>query len=152
MAKKKKLGHGTLVLINTVLFPFLSEWTPPERSRELVDVTCMDDEAVDSLDGDPVDFGSIALSGFYDPDSTEDAAIETFFDNDDQVDREATVVVKFRKTGTGTAPTASTWTYNIITYVVRLTKIAQQKVGSKEKMMVNIEGKVIRKPVKSTGA
>jgi hypothetical protein len=151
MAKKKKLGHGTLVLVNTVVFPFLSEWTPPERSRDIVDTTCMDDEAADALDGDPPDYGNIAFSGFYDPDSTEDAAIETFFDNDDINDREATIAVKFRKTGTGTPPTASTWTYNIITYVVRLTKIAQQKVGSKEKMMVQIEGKVIRKPVKSTG-
>ncbi len=151
MAKKKKLGHGTLVLVNTVVFPFLQEWTPPERSRDTVDTTCMDDEAADAYDSDPPDYGNISFSGFYDPDSTEDAAIESFFDNDDVSEREATIAVKFRKTGTGTAPTASTWTYNIITYVVRLTKIAQQKVGSKEKMMVQIEGKVIRKPVKSTG-
>ena len=150
MAKKKKLGHGTLVLINSVNFAFLSEWQPPERSRDIVDVTCMDDEATDAVDSDPPDYGSISFSGFYDNDSTEDVAIETFFDNDDIADREATIVVKFRKTGTGTAPTASTWTYNIITYVVRLNKISPEKVGSKDKMMVKIEGKVIRKPVRTT--
>lgn len=152
MAKKKKLGHGTLVLVNAVLFQFLDEWNPPEQSREIVDTTCMDDEAVDGMDGDPVDYGMISFGGFYDPDSTEDAAIYTFFQNDDSVDREATIAVKFRKTGTGTAPAASTWTYNIITYVVRLTKITPQKVGSKEKMRIQIEGKVIRKPVSTTGA
>ena len=150
MAKKKKLGHGTLVLVNGVLFAFLSEWNPPERTRDIVDTTTMDDEAADALDGDPPDYGSIGFSGFYDDDSTEDVAIETFFDNDDIADRESTIVVKFRKTGTGTAPTASTWTYNTITYVVRLNKISPEKVGSKDKRMVKIEGKVVRKPVRGT--
>ena len=149
MAKKKKLGHGTLVTVNAVLFAFLTEWNPPERSRDIVDTTTMGDEAADALDGDPPDYGSIGFSGFYDPDSTEDQAIENFFDNDDIADREATIVVSFRKTGTGTPPTASTWTYNTITYVVRLNKIGQEKVGSKDKMMVKIEGKVIRKPVRA---
>lgn len=151
MAKKKKLGHGTIVLINAVAFEFLSEWNPPERSRGIVDVTCLGDEATDALDEDPPDYGSIGFSGFYDNDDTAgDQAIETFFDNDDIADREATIVVKFRKTGTGTAPAASTWTYNTITYVVRLTKISPEKVGSKDKMMVKIEGKVVRKPVRGT--
>ena len=150
MAKKKKLGHGTLVTINAVLFAFLSEWTPPERSRDIVDTTTMDDEATDALDGDPPDYGSIGFSGFYDNDSAEDQAIEAFFDLDNIANREATIVVKFRKTGTGIPPAASTWTYNTITYVVRLNKIAPQKVGSKDKMMVNIEGKVVRKPVRGT--
>lgn len=150
MAKKKKLGHGTIVVINGTPFEFLSEWNPPERSRGIVDTTCLGDEATDALDEDPPDYGSIGFSGFYDNDSTDDQAIEAFFDNDDIADREATIVVKFRKTGTGTPPTASTWTYNTITYVVRLTKISPEKVGSKDKMMVKIEGKVVRKPVRAT--
>lgn len=150
MPKAKKLGHGTLVTINGTNFAFLSEWNPPERSRDIVDTTCMDDEAADAVDSDPPDFGTISFSGFYDNDSAEDTAIETFFDNDDIADRQATIVVRFRRVGTGTPPAASTWTYNLITYTVRLAKISPEKVSSKDKMMVKIEGKVVRKPVRST--
>jgi hypothetical protein len=110
----------------------------------------MGDEAADSLDSDPIDYGTVSFSGMYDVDSTEDEAILTFMANDDINEREATIAVSFRKTGTGTPPTASTWTYNVITYTGRLTKFAQQKVSQKDKMMLMVEMKVTKKPVKST--
>lgn len=147
MAKKKKLGHGTIVNINAVDFLFLEEVTPAEVTRDVVDVTCLDDTAVDSLDSDPPDYGSVAFQGFYDPGSTEDEAIRTFMTNDDISEREATILVKYRLAGTGTAPAASTWTYKTITYIGRLTKFAPQKVKSKEKMLLSVEMKVNQKPV-----
>ncbi len=149
MPRKKKLGHGTKVTVNAVAFDFLTEFTPPSISRATTDVTVMDDEAVDSLDSDPPDYGSISLNGLYDVDSVEDEAILTFMLNDDISEREATIAVRYRKTGTGTAPAASTWTYNTITYTGRITKFEQQKVTQKDKMMLVIEMKVTKKPVKS---
>ena len=153
MPKKKKLGAGTRVSINGVVFTFFEEFTPPERTRGLTDVTTMEDAAVDSLDHDPPDYGSLKLVGMYDPDDSNDAAIETFFDNDDISEREATIVVSFRRVGTGTPPAASTWTYNVITYTCRITKIAPSGVKRTEGLKVEVEAKVVAKPVKSvTGA
>lgn len=150
MAKKIKLGHGSKVSINGVIFQFLDEITLPERTRGLTDVTVMEDEAVNSLDQDPPDFGSIKIAGYYDPDSAEDKAIEDFFDNDDINERESTIVVSIRKTGTGTPPTASTWTYNTITYTCRINKIAPGAVKRTEGIKVEIEAKVVAKPVRGT--
>jgi hypothetical protein len=127
----------------------LEEWTPPSITRDVVDVTCMEDEAADAVDADPPNYGSVQLSGFFDPDSAEDQAIQDFMVVDNISNREATIVVKFRKTGSGTPPAASTWTYNTITYTGRLVKFEPQKVKQKEKMMLNIEMKVTKKPVRS---
>ncbi|XZE36545.1 hypothetical protein SH501x_002124 [Pirellulaceae bacterium SH501] len=150
MPKKKKLGAGTRVSINGVVFEFFEEFTPPERSRGLTDVTTMEDDAVDSLDHDPPDYGSLKLVGMYDPDDAGDKAIEDFFDNDDINEREATIVVSYRRTGTGTAPAASTWTYNTITYTCRINKIAPSGVKRTEGIKVEIEAKVTAKPVRAT--
>ncbi len=149
MAKKIKLGAGSKVSINGTAFEFLDEITLPERTRGLTDVTTMEDLAVDSLDHDPPDYGSIKIAGYYDPDSAEDQAIETFFDNDDISERESTIVVSVRKTGTGTAPAASTWTYNTITYTCRINKIAPSGLKRTEGIKVEIEAKVVAKPVRA---
>lgn len=149
MAKKKKLGAGTKVTINGTVFAFFEEWTPPERTRGWTDTTTMEDTAEDGLDHDPPNYGELGIMGFYDPDSAEDKAIEDFFDNDDVNEREATIVVSFRKTGTGTWPAASTWTYNTITYTCRIIKIAPSGVKRTEKLGVEVRAKVVARPVRS---
>lgn len=149
MPKKKKLGHGSQLSINGSAFGFLTKFKPHGVTREMVDVTTLEDDAVDHLDGDPPDFGSITFEGQWDPDDAGDEAIETFILNDDQSEREATLVVKFRKTGTGTAPAASTWTYNTYTYTGRFSKLERMDVESKGKLMLSGELKVTKKPVKS---
>ena len=149
MPKKKKLGHGATVSINASAFGFLMKFKPHGLAREFVDTTCLDDEVVNGLDSDPIDYGTITGEGMWDPEDTGDQAIETFMANDDISEREGTIVCKFRKVGTGTAPSASTWTYDTYTYTGRFLKLERGEVESKGKLTLSWEFRITAKPVKT---
>lgn len=122
---------------------------PSGRKRDLVDVTCFDDVAVDNLDTDPPDYGEIEFTALWDSADADTTAIENFFDNDDATERSATVVLSIRNVGTGTAPTASTWTYNTYTYTGRFTEITYGNVESKTELSITFKMKVNAKPTKT---
>lgn len=149
MAVRKKLGHGSLVTVNATAVAKLKMFKPSGRKRDLVDVTCFDDAAVDNLDTDPPDYGEIEFTALWDSADTDTTAIENFFDNDDATERSATVVLSIRNVGTGTAPAASNWTYNTYTYTGRITEITPGNVESKTELSYTFKMKVNAKPTKT---
>ncbi len=149
MAVRKKTGHGSTVTINAVAVAKLKMFKPSGRKRDLVEVTCMDDAAVYNLDSDPPDYGEIEFTALWDLADTDTTTLESFFDNDDQSERDATVVFSIRNVGTGTAPTASTWTYNTLTYTGRITEINPAQVESKSELAYTLKMKVNAKPTKT---
>jgi hypothetical protein len=149
LAVRKKTGHGSLVTVNSVAVAKLKSFKWSGRKRDLVEVTCMDDAAVYNLDSDPPDYGEIEFTALWDMADTDTTAIESFFDNDDQSERDATVVFSVRNVGTGTAPTASTWTYNTYTYTGRITEIVPNPVESKTELSYMFKMKVNAKPTKA---
>lgn len=150
MPKRKRLGHGAQVTVNGSAVAMLKSFKPSEWKRDAVDVTCMDDTAMDSLDSDPPDYGEIEFTALWDAEDTDDIAIDTYFVNDDVADRSSTVVLKLRNVGTGTAPTASTWTYTTYTYTGRITSVAPAEVSSKTELARTIKMKVNAKPTKGS--
>lgn len=149
MAVRRRLGHGSTVTVNAVPVAMLKSFKPSARKRDLVDVTVLDDVAVFNIDSDPPDYGEIEFTALWDAADTDLDAIKAFFDNDDTSERDATVVVSIRNTGTGTAPTASTWTYKTFTYTGRITEIAEQSIESKKELSFMFKMKVNAKPVKA---
>jgi hypothetical protein len=138
MAKARKIPAGTLVTINAVNFAYLSEVDLPERGKSLVDVTTMEDTAVVNYTSFPPDYGTVKITGFYDPESTEDKDIEALLDTDDPSD--VTVVVSVRKTKSGT------WSYSTRTYVGRIVKHKVDPLKYNEGIKCSFEIKVNAKP------
>jgi len=148
MAVRKKTGHGSTVTVNATAVAKLKMFKPSGRKRDLVDVTCMDDVAVFNIDSDPPDYGEIEFTALWDLTDTDTTTLESFFDNDDQSERDATVVFSIRNVGTGTAPAASSWTYNTLTYTGRIVEITPAAVESKKELSYTFKMKVNAKPVK----
>lgn len=149
MAKKKKLGHQTKVLVNATAVGFVLEFERNEVTRELTEVTDLESVAVENLDSDPPDYGSISITCAHDPEDTGDIAIETFYLNDDIDEREATIALKVPASRSGTAPSASTVTYTTITYTGRITSLKDSTVKSRDLLTRVIKMKLNAKPVKS---
>jgi hypothetical protein len=149
MPKLKKLGHGAQVSINAGSFGLLMECNLPKLSRDFVDTTCAEDEFENGLDADPPRAEDVTIVGMWDHTDAGDLAFETSFLNDDISEREATVVIKLRATGSGTAPAASTWTYTTYTMTGRILSIEKGKISSKEKLTLTIVFRPTAKPVKS---
>lgn len=149
MPVRKKTGHGSLVTVNSTAVARLKMFKWSGRKRDLVEITCMDDAAVFNLDSDPPDYGEVEFTALWDMADTDTTAIENFFDNDDQSERDATVVFSVRNVGTGTAPTASTWTYNTYTYTGRITEITPGNVESKTELSYTFKMKVNARPAKT---
>lgn len=142
MAKARKIPAGTIVTVNSVAFTYLSEVDLPERSVSLVDVTTMDDDATVNYGSYPPDYGTLKVTGFYDPDVTTDTDIEALLETDAPSD--VTVVVKIRKSKSGT------WSYNTRTYVGRIMKHKVDPLKYNEGIKCSFEIKVNAKPTNGT--
>ena len=138
MAKARKIPAGTLVTVNTVNFAYLTEVDLPERGVSLVDVTTMEDTATVNYTSFPPDYGTLKITGFYDPEETADKDIEALLDTDNPSD--VTVVVSIRKTKSGT------WSYSTRTYVGRITKHKIDPLKYNEGIKCSFEIKVNAKP------
>jgi hypothetical protein len=149
MPRRKLLGHGTQVSINGSAYGLLKTFKPAESTREAIDVTVMEDEITNFYDADPPTVGVITITGFWDPDDAAEIAIDNFFYNDDLTEREATVALRIRNVGTGTAPAASTWTYTTITYTGRITKLSPAEITQKGEVLRTIELQPTARPVQS---
>jgi hypothetical protein len=149
MPKRRKLGHGIQVLFNGTAVGLLKSFKPGGASRESVNVTVIDDEVEQFLDADPPMIKPITFTTMHDREDAGDIALDTFFYNDDITEREATVALKVRNAGTGTAPAASTWTYTTVTYTGRVTDIEEAEITQKGEILRTITLQPTAKPVKS---
>jgi hypothetical protein len=130
MARTKKLGHGCTVSINGTAFAKVRKFKPNKVSRAKTETTTFDDSVEQFLDSDPPNVGEIEFEAVWDPEDTEEAAIDGLVLNDDISERETTIAFKIRKTGTGTYPAASTWTYTTITYTGRIEEVDPVEIDS----------------------
>jgi hypothetical protein len=139
MAKARKIPAGTKATINAVEFGYITEIDLPERGVSLVDVTTMEDTAVVNYTSFPPDYGTLKVSGFYDPEETADKDIEALIDADNPAD--VTVVVSIRK-----AKVSGSWTFSTRTYVGRITKHKIDPLKYNEGIKCSFEIKVNAKP------
>lgn len=142
MAKARKLPPGSKVTVAGTEFTYLEEITLPDRSVGVTDVTVMADTADVGYTQYPPNYGTIKVKGFYDPDSSEDLAIEALLDTDNPSD--TTIVVSIRKTKSGT------WSYNTRTYVGRMTMFKIDPIRRTEGIKCEFEMKVNAIPTNGT--
>lgn len=131
MARLKKLGHGCTVSINGTAFGMVRKFKANKVTRTKVETTTFGDEVEQFLDADPPNVGEIEFEAVWDPDDADEATIDNIVLNDDISERSVTCAFRIRKTGTGTPPAASTWTYTTITYTGRIEEVDPVEVDSK---------------------
>ncbi|QDV24387.1 phage tail protein [Aureliella helgolandensis] len=85
---RKRLGNKPLLKLDGTTIGCLLNFTPPERSREEVDVTCMEDDAEDFLDADPPNEGMLKFEVVWEPGDTNSELLDALFDETDPEDRE----------------------------------------------------------------
>jgi hypothetical protein len=146
VTKKKLLGHGIKVKVGTTFVAFVKTVKFADISREMVNVTDLESTAEEFLDADPPLIGQITFTAFWDPDDTDDIAIDNILLNDDISEREVDVEFQYRTTATGTPPAASTWAYKHKRYACRLVSASPAEVGSKGEMMRTITAQPIALP------
>jgi hypothetical protein len=116
----------------------------------MVGVTDIEATAEDFLDADPPLIGAITFTAGYDPEDTDDDAIDALMLNDDIDEREIDVEFQYRASSTGTAPTPSTWTYKYIRYTGRLQSLSPADTSSKTEWLRTITFQPTALPEKGT--
>ena len=104
MAPRKRLGHKIKISLDGTLIGCVRRITPPEKSREEVDVTCHDDELMDYLDSDPPDQGILTIEVMHEPGETQSESFDTLFDDADPDNREGAFQVQYQQFGDGGGP------------------------------------------------
>lgn len=89
----KKLGHKAVITVDGTAIGCVRNFTPPEKSREEVQVTCMGDAIEEYLDSDPPNQGMLMLDVVWEPGDTNSALLDTLFDATDPDDREAAFTI-----------------------------------------------------------
>jgi hypothetical protein len=149
MARARKLAHGSKVSIGGTAFAMVRKFKPPTISRGKTEITTFDDLVEYFRDTDPPNAGEIEFEAVWDPEDADESVIDNILLNDDPSERDTTVAFQVRKTGTGTPPATSTWTYTTLTYSVRLIESAPVEVDSKTLFARRIKAYLIGLPVKS---
>jgi hypothetical protein len=150
MPKKKRLGHGVKVKVGSTFVGSVRSFKPADITREMVACTDLEDTADDFLDADPPLVGPITFTAGYDPEDTDDTAIDTLMLNDAIDERETTVEFQYRASSTGTAPTPSTWSYKYLRYTGRLQSISPADTSSKTEWLRTITFQPTALPEKGT--
>lgn len=149
MPRTRKLAHGCQVSINATAFALVRKFKPPTISRGKTEITVFEDVVEYFRDTDPPNAGELEFEAVWDPEDAEEALIDNILLNDDPSERDCTIVFRIRKTGTGTPPAVSTWTYTLLTYSCRIIESAPVEVDSKTLFARRIKAYLIGLPVKS---
>jgi hypothetical protein len=92
---RKKLGHKGVVKLDGTAIGCIRGFTPAEKSRDEVDVTCFGDAIMEYLDADPPDQGVFKLDVVWEPGDTNSQLIDTLFDDTDPDDREGAFSIEW---------------------------------------------------------
>lgn len=92
---RKKLGHKGIVKVDGTAIGCIRGFTPAEKSRDEVDVTCLGDSIMEYLDADPPDQGMFKLDVVWEPGDTNSQLLDTLFDDADADDREAAFTIEW---------------------------------------------------------
>ncbi len=85
---RKRLGHKIVFKLDGTAIACIRNLTPPEKSRDEVDTTCIDDDLQEYLDTDPPNQGMLKLDLVWEPGDTNSELLDTLFDEADPAERE----------------------------------------------------------------
>ncbi|QDV26743.1 phage tail tube protein [Aureliella helgolandensis] len=92
---RRRLGNKPVLTLDGTDIACLLNFTPPERSREEVDVTCLEDDAEEYLDADPPNEGILKFEAAWEPGDTNSELLDALFDEVDPDDREGAFTIKW---------------------------------------------------------
>ena len=132
---KKKLGHRNVVKVDGVAVGCLRKFTPPEKSREEVDVTCIGDAIQDHLDADPQTAGMLKLDLVWEPGNVNSQLLDTLIDAADMDDRDAVFTIEWR----AFVPVVPGTGFKVDTFTGRILKLTPAEVESKSVISRQVE-------------
>lgn len=141
-APKKKLGHKNVVKVDGTAIACLRKFTPPEKARDEVDVTCLGDSIEEFLDADPPKAGMLKLELVWEPGAVNSDLLDTLFDAADADNRDAVFSIEWR----AFAATA----YKIDTFSGRILKLTPADVESKSVHTRTVEIRLTTAIVRTT--
>jgi hypothetical protein len=141
---KKKLGHKNVVKVDGTLIAFLRNFTPLEKARDEVDVTCLGDAIEEYLDADPPKAGILKLDLVWEPGAANSELLDTLFDAADADDRDAVFSIEWK------AFKATGW--KIDTFTGRILKLTPAQVESKQVHSRTVEIRQTTPVVRTTAA
>lgn len=92
---RKRLGHKAIIKLDGTAIGCVRGFTPPEKARDEVDVTCLGDSIQEFLDADPPNAGMLKLDVIHEPGDTNSQLIDTLFDDTDMDDREGAWTIEW---------------------------------------------------------
>lgn len=139
---RKRLGHKIVIKLDGTAIGCLRKVTPPEKSREEVDVTCLGDAIMEYMDSDPPDQGILKLDVVWEPGDTNSELIDTLFDNADADSREGAFVIEY----TMFSPLVTD------TFSGRILKVTPADVESKAMIARTLEVRLTTKPTRNVAS
>lgn len=92
---RKRLGHKGVIKLDGTAIGCIRGFTPPEKSRDEVDVTCFGDSLQEFVDADPPNVGMLKLDTIWEPGDTNSELADTLFDEADLEDREGAFTIEW---------------------------------------------------------
>lgn len=139
---KKKLGHKNVVKVDGTVVACLRKFTPPEKARDEVEVTCIGDGIQEFLDADPQNAGMLKLDLVWEPGAVNSELLDTLIDAADAADRDAVFSIEWKAfVATG---------YKIDTFSGRILKLTPAEVESKTLMSRTAEIRLTTAIVRTT--
>ncbi len=92
---RKRLGHKAVIKLDGTAIGCVRGFTPPEKSRDEVEVTCLGDSVQEYLDADPPNAGMLKLDVVWEPGDINSQLIDTLFDDPDAEDREGAFTIEW---------------------------------------------------------
>ena len=93
---KKRLGHKAILKLDGTAIGCVRGFTPPEKSRDEVDVTCFGDTLMEFIDADPPDQGILKIDVAWEPGGTNSELLDTLFDNAAPDSREGAFTIEWQ--------------------------------------------------------
>ena len=92
---RKRLGHKAVIKLDGVAIGCVRGFTPPEKSRDEVDVTCFGEDIQEFVDSDPPNVGIMKLDVAHEPGDTNSELLDTLFDDADPDAREGAWTIEW---------------------------------------------------------
>jgi hypothetical protein len=92
---RKRLGHKAVIKLDGTAIGCVRGFTPPEKARDEVDVTCFGESLQEFVDADPPNVGMLKLDVVWEPGDTNSELIDTLFDDTDPDNREGAFTIEW---------------------------------------------------------
>ncbi len=145
---KRALGHRNVLKVDGVVVGDIRKFTPPEKARDEVDVTCLGDAIQDFLDADPQNAGMLKFEVVWQPGDTNSQLLDTLIDAGDIDNRDAVFTIEWKAFVAATATTG----WRVDTFTGRILKLTPAEVESKTVISRTVEVRLTTPIVRTTAA